>query len=118
MTDKSFMHPLVGKLIISLLRDEQKVEGAKLHYIIGQNEEDKTFLAAVEYEDEKPSIVYTLGWQTAAFIGYCLIQTAIKEAGYDVVISYLHSLADRRKEIVKWMDDVTRLFRQYRKKGG
>jgi hypothetical protein len=59
-------------------------------------------------------ISYPLGWKTAAFIGYCLLQEAIKENTYKDVIDYISDLSKRRDEIAKWILESREWFAEFR----
>lgn len=111
--DKSQHDHLIGKLIVLLLRKEQHTEGEKIHWFIFLDD-NKIFLAASE--PEKQTITYPLEWKEAAFIGYSLLQMAIRQTGYDIIIEYMRELASRCNEIIEWIDEASALFKRYKGK--
>ena len=104
--NKSYTDPIISKLIRSFLRDDQKSPTDKVDWFIGYDDEDKKIF--LQAHDIEQSILYNFPLLPveATFIGYCLIQQAISTYGYDNILNYLKSLAERRNETLKWMDEV------------
>jgi hypothetical protein len=95
--DKSLSDAEASKKIVDLLRPSRKELGGEgMRYLIGR--EDGKVILAIVNADENVLHSFTLDWDTAAFIGYCLVSESIKTAGKDVA-EYIMDLAKRRHEI-------------------
>ncbi len=98
-----------NKTLRDLLEEAGSVDAdSKVSYIIWSDKENGVSLSTLDYEEDR-TINYPLGWKTAAFVGYCLIQESLLSEG-EKVVDYLINLAVRRKDIINLMKECSGLF--------
>lgn len=114
--DKSKSSASASKKILSQLRKDQKLIGEAVKYFIGKDD-GRVILGIVDIE-KGVTHSYTLDWDTAAFIGYCLFSESIKIAGADTA-KYIMDLAERRQETTAALAFNVAFFKEWKDmKGG